>query len=253
MTKVICIIPARYASTRLPGKPLADLCGKPLIRWVYERAEAAAEIHETYVATDDERIFDAVKGFGGKAIMTMGDYQSGTDRIADAASQLKADIVVNLQGDEPTMHPETINRAVEALRQNPDFSVSTAMVKIRDEKEYLSPDAVKVVATSKGRALYFSRSPLPSLARSSGKNEFQGFLGYKHLGLYVYRIDVLLAFPKLKPSFLERIEQLEQLRLLEHGYAIRVIETPHDSTGVDTPEDLALLRDQFSKRKSRHT
>lgn len=251
MTKVICIIPARYASTRLPGKPLADLCGKPLIRWVYERARAASRIQETYVATDDRRIQQAVEGFGGRAIMATGDYQSGTDRIADAASKLPADIVVNLQGDEPMMHPGTIDLAVEALERRPDYSVSAAMVKIRDESQYLSPDTVKVVASSQGRAFYFSRSPLPSLARASGKKEFQGFFGFKHLGLYVYRRDVLLAFPKLSPGFLEKIEQLEQLRLLEHGYAIGVVETSHDSIGVDTPEDLALLRDQFSKRETR--
>ncbi len=240
--KVTCIIPARYASTRLPGKPLADLCGKPLIQWVYERAVAAEKVQSTLVATDDMRIYDAVVSFGGKAVLTRGEYTSGTERIADAVREIECDAVVNLQGDEPMMNPATIDLAIGALESDDNCDVSTAMVKITDETEYLSPNVVKVVCVADGRALYFSRSPIPSRARANDQPELTAFFGFKHLGLYVYRKEALLAFPKLKPSPLERIEQLEQLRFLEKGYTIKVVETPYDSIGVDTPEDLEALR-----------
>jgi 3-deoxy-manno-octulosonate cytidylyltransferase (CMP-KDO synthetase) len=242
MGNIICVIPARFASTRLPGKPLADVCGKPLIQWVYERASASQSIQAVYVATDDRRIFDAVTGFGGLAIMTTADYQSGTDRIAGAVRDMDCDIVVNLQGDEPMMHPDTIDKAVRILEEDRECSVSTAMVRITGEVHYRSPHVVKVVCAIDGRALYFSRSPVPSLARVGSQTEFSGYFGFKHLGLYVYRKDVLLEFTKLKPSFLERLEQLEQLRFLENGYIVKVVETLHDSIGIDTPEDLENLK-----------
>lgn len=241
--KVVCIIPARYASTRFPGKPLAELAGKPMVQWVYERAKGAKTIQDVIVATDDKRIFDVVQAFGGKAVMTTGDYQSGTDRIADVARDMDCDAVVNLQGDEPWMNPETLDLSVRALAEKPYCDVSTAMIKITDEKTYLSPNAVKAVCASDGIALYFSRSPIPS--RSRAQPEFAGFWGFKHLGLYVYRKEALLAFPRLKPTFLERLECLEQIRFLENGYKIKVVETPHDSTGIDTPEDLQSLKDMI--------
>jgi len=244
---VICIIPARYGSSRLPGKPLADVAGKPLIQWVYEKARASSLIRETWVATDDRRIFDAVQSFGGKALMTTGEYLSGTDRIADAALEIPGDIICNLQGDEPGIHPETLDQTIRALLDNPDFHVSTAMVGIQSEKDYRSPAVVKVVCTPDGTALFFSRSPIPSLVRAGNNTEWEGFFGFKHLGLYVFRRETLLAFPKMKPGFLERLEQLEQLRFMENGYRIRVVQTVHDSVGVDTPEDLEELRAEFQK------
>jgi len=240
--QVVCVIPARYGSTRLPGKPLADVCGKPLIRWVYESACAARKVRESFVATDDRRIFDAVQAFGGKALMTTGQYQSGTDRIADALQNIACDAVVNLQGDEPLMHPETIDKTIGVLEKDPECPVATAMVKITEEKDYLSPSVVKVACASDGRVFYFSRSPIPSLARVGAQAKFSGYWGFKHLGLYVYRREALLAFPTLKPSLLEQIEQLEQLRFLENGFTIKIVETTHDSIGIDTPEDLEALR-----------
>jgi 3-deoxy-manno-octulosonate cytidylyltransferase (CMP-KDO synthetase) len=242
MCNVICVIPARFASTRFPGKPIADVCGKPLIQWVYERASASKRIRTVYVATDDWRIYDAVARFGGLAIMATGDYRSGTDRIADAVKNMDCDIVVNLQGDEPMMHPDTIDKAVGILEQDPQCSVSTAMVRISSLDDYRSSHVVKVVCSLDGRALYFSRSPVPSLARAGSSAEFDGYFGFKHLGLYVFRREVLLAFPNLKPSFLERLEQLEQLRFLENGYVVKVVETDYDSIGIDTPEDLENLK-----------
>jgi len=239
--RIICVIPARYASTRFPGKPLAPLCGKPMIQWVYECAGAARMVQKAYVATDDRRIHDAVNAFGGNAVMTSGNYQSGTDRIADVVKDMECDIVVNLQGDEPVMNPETIDLAVKALISDPACDISTAMVRIRDENIYLLPNVVKVVCSLDGQALYFSRSPIPSRARAGGKTEYERFFGYKHLGLYVYRKDALLSFPTLQPTLLEKLECLEQLRFLEYHYKIKVVETPHDSIGVDTPEDLKAL------------
>lgn len=242
MGNIICVIPARFGSTRFPGKPLADLGGKPLIQWVYERASASQRVQSVYVATDDRRIFDAVTKFGGSAIMTTGQYESGTDRIADAVKDMDFDIVVNLQGDEPMMHPDTIDKAVCVLEEDPGCSVSTAMVRIKGEESYRSPHVVKVVCAPDGRALYFSRSAIPSLARAASQAEFAAYFGFKHLGLYVYRKEALLKFTSLKPSFLERLEQLEQLRFLENGYILKVVETLHDSIGIDTPEDLENLK-----------
>lgn len=239
---VVCVIPARYGSMRLPGKPLADVCGKPLIRRVYERAQAALKVQDTFVATDDRRIFDAVLSFGGKALMTAGQYQSGTDRIADAIRDIPCDVVVNLQGDEPLMHPDTIDKTIGILEKDSSCPVATAMVRITEEKDYLSPSVVKVACASDGRVFYFSRSPIPSRARVGTQAEFSSYFGFKHLGLYVLRREALLAFPTLKPSFLEKIEQLEQLRFLENGYTIKIVETPYDSIGIDTPDDLEALR-----------
>jgi 3-deoxy-manno-octulosonate cytidylyltransferase (CMP-KDO synthetase) len=198
-------------------------------------------VQKVYVATDDRRIYDAVSAFGGNAVMTYSDYQSGTDRIADVVKDMECDIVVNLQGDEPVMNPETIDLAVNALLNSPACDISTAMVEIRDENIYFSPNVVKVVCSFDGHALYFSRSPIPSLARAGGKAGYERFFGYKHLGLYVYRRDALLSFPTMQPTFLEKLECLEQLRFLEYHYKIKVVETPHDSIGVDTPDDLKAL------------
>ena len=249
MSDVVCVIPARYASTRLPGKPLLDLGGKPLIQWVYEKAEKCRNVSETWVATDDRRIFGAVRDFGGKAVMATGDFRSGTDRISHVVKDMDCRFVVNLQGDEPMMDPDTVDRAIEALASDSSYDVSTAMVRIHSEEEYLCPSAVKVVCDRNGRALYFSRSPIPSLSRADDRPEYEEFFGWKHLGLYVYTRKSIVDFPGLQPTFLEKLEQLEQLRFLENGYSIRVIETEHDSVGVDTRKDLDVLRNQLKQGK----
>ncbi|MCX8036044.1 MAG: 3-deoxy-manno-octulosonate cytidylyltransferase [Candidatus Sumerlaeia bacterium] len=240
----LAVIPARYAATRLPGKPLADIHGKPLIQWVVERARTCRHIDRVIVATDDRRIYDAVLAFGGEARMTSPDCNSGSDRIAEVIRTLPCDLVVNIQGDEPMIATESVNLAVEALLRDSDCPVSTAKVAIYDRAEYESPHAVKVVTDARGYALYFSRSPIPNRIRTGPDAAPDGktLWGYKHLGLYVYRRQALLDFVSWPPSPLEQTEKLEQLRYLDHGYRIRVVETPFDSVGVDTPEDLERVR-----------
>jgi len=241
----VAIIPARYGATRLPGKPLADIGGKPLIQWVVERAGCCRRIDRVVVATDDRRILDAVLAFGGEAMMTSPSCASGSDRIAETLDRIECDLVVNVQGDEPMMASETIDLAIEALENDPDSQVSTAAVAIHDRAEYESPHAVKVVTDGRGYALYFSRSPIPNRSRTGPdvpKAGSQPLWGFKHLGLYVYRRQALLDFVSWPPSHLEQIEKLEQLRFLDHGYRVRVVETPYDSVGVDTPEDLDRVR-----------
>lgn len=236
--KIAAVIPARFASTRLEGKPLADICGKTMVQRVYERAMRAG-LSEVVVATDDERIMDAVGAFGGRAVMTSPDHASGTDRVAEAAESIRADIIVNLQGDEPLVEPGLIGAAVKPLTDDPGLPMSTLKTPITGEHEYLDPNAVKVVTDSKGFALYFSRSPLPYCRK--------GFAAlprpaYKHIGLYVYRRDFLFEFTKLSPTALELSESLEQLRALENGHKIKVVEVDYSPVSVDTPEDLERVR-----------
>jgi 3-deoxy-manno-octulosonate cytidylyltransferase (CMP-KDO synthetase) len=236
--KIAAVIPARFASTRLEGKPLADICGKTMVQRVYERALAAG-LSDVVVATDDERIMKAVKAYGGKAVMTSPLHTSGTDRVAEAASTIDADIIVNLQGDEPLMDPALIEAAVEPMRAVPGLDMSTLKTPITHEEEYLDPNAVKVVTDSGGFALYFSRSPIPFCRK--------GFAGlpvaaYKHIGLYVFRRDFLFEFTKMKPTQLEVSESLEQLRALENGRRIKVVEVRYNPVSVDTPEDLERVR-----------
>jgi len=241
----VAIIPARYAATRLPGKPLADIGGKPLIQWVVERAASCRRIDRAIVATDDRRILDAVLAFGGEAMMTSDQCHSGSDRIAETLDRVEADLIVNVQGDEPMMAAETIDLAVAALERDADCAVSTAAVPLHDRAEWESPHNVKVVTDARGYALYFSRSPIPNRSRTgpdAAKSGSAPLWGFKHLGLYVYRRQALLDFVSWPPSHLEQIEKLEQLRFLDHGYRVRVVETRHDSVGVDTPEDLDRVR-----------
>lgn len=249
---VIAIIPARYGSTRFPGKPLADLCGKPLVVHVADRASEADTVDEVVVATDDERIRKAVQDHGYKAVMTSPDCATGTDRIAEVvAAYPEADIVVNVQGDEPLMPPSVIDRAVAALQGDPECAVSTAMIRLSSEEDFLSPHVVKVVCDLQGRALYFSRSPIPNLTRASDVEralllpdgqqsdpDAPPFWGFKHFGLYIYRREALLDIVKMPQTPLEQIEKLEQLRFLENGMRLQVVETELNSIGVDTPEDL---------------
>jgi len=237
---VIGIIPARYASTRFPGKPLADLNGRPMIQHVYELACRATKLEEIVVATDDQRIFETVIGFGGEAIMTSEYHPTGTDRLAEVALRLSAaKIIVNIQGDEPLIDPNAINIAVVALQNDPSVSMSSIMTPIEDASLVADPNVVKVVTDLNGYALYFSRAPIPCPRDTA--SDFHPWK--KHIGLYAYRRDFLLEFTKLRPSPLELIEKLEQLRALENGYRIKMVEVEVDhSIGVDTPEDLERVR-----------
>ncbi|MBI5328680.1 MAG: 3-deoxy-manno-octulosonate cytidylyltransferase [Deltaproteobacteria bacterium] len=243
--KVIAIIPARYASTRLNGKPILDIGGKPMVQWVYERARKASLVNDVIIATDDKRIFDAVNGFGGNVVMTSVSHKSGTDRLAEVAANLKCDIVVNVQGDEPLIAPEMIDEAIKPLVGDSEVDMATLKTKITDEDDINSPNVVKVVTDKSGFALYFSRLPIPYVRDGSQKSEIRSQkqdVHYKHIGLYVYRKDFLLMFAKMKPTHLEEMEKLEQLRALENGCKIKVVETKYNSIGVDTKEDLERVK-----------
>ncbi len=234
---VLAVIPARYASSRFPGKPLAPLAGKPMIQRVWERVRQACALSEALVATDDQRIVSAVRAFGGLAVLTRQDHRSGTERVAEvAALRPAADIIVNVQGDEPLIHPAAINLAVETLRDDETVQVATLAVPISRAADIMDPNVVKTVLDFDGNALYFSRAPIPWVRDRGGPVHARHL---KHLGLYVYRRQALLEFPTFPQGELEKIEQLEQLRWLENGWRIRVAETEHDSIGVDTPEDIA--------------
>ena len=232
----IAIIPARFQSTRLPGKPVIEVRGKTLIEHVYRRVEQAGSIERILVATDDERIAQAVQRFGGNVIMTRIDHQSGTDRLAEAAGKLPEDaLVVNVQGDEPLIEPEVIDRAVAAARLK-DSEIVTLRTKLADRADIEDSNRVKVVVSRDGLALYFSRSPIPS----SGTT-------FLHLGLYVYRAGFLRRFTRLERTPLEIGERLEQLRALEHGFRIRVVEVESESWGIDTPADLEKFKSYLGK------
>ncbi len=232
--RFVGVIPARYTSSRLPGKPLIDIAGKPLVQWVYEQANKARCLQQVIVATDDERIADAVRSWGGEVLMTRSDHLTGTDRVVEVAQAIQADAYLNLQCDEPQIAPETICCVCECLERDPDVEVSTARVPILDLESANDPHAVKVVVDSRNRALYFSRSRIPH----SEDNELACF---KHLGIYAYRRSFLLALPQERSS-LERLEKLEQLRWLENGIRIHVTTVKEDSIGVDTGEDLERVR-----------
>ena len=235
-TVVIGVIPARYGSTRLPAKALAMIHGKPMIQHVYERCLKAKLLSEVLVATDDKRIFDAVINFGGNVVMTSKTHKSGTDRIGEAIKNIKCDVVVNIQGDEPMIAPDNIDKAIKPLIQDKSINVATLCISISDKKEISNPNVVKVVLDSNSNALYFSRSVIP-FNRDTTKSEY-----FKHIGLYVYRKDYLMKLIKMKPSRLELTEKLEQLRVLESGQKIKVIETEIESYSVDTPADLRKIR-----------
>lgn len=255
---VVAIIPARYGSTRLPGKPLATIGGKPMIQHVYESTSKAKELARVVVATDDRRIEEAVKGFGGEVVMTSRDHASGTDRLAEVARKVKAELLVNVQGDLPFIHAATITRAVRSMNRDPAIPMATVCTAILDQEEWLNPNIVKVVTDRKGFALYFSRSPIPysrndtidlNGAKITPRSKRRTW-GNRHLGLYVYRREFLLKFARLRPTVLEQIESLEQLRVLAYGYPIRVAAVDERSVEVDTPEDLQraerYLRDRIN-------
>jgi 3-deoxy-manno-octulosonate cytidylyltransferase (CMP-KDO synthetase) len=241
-SSVLAVIPARFHSTRLPGKILADIAGKPMIEHVYRRASAASLVHAVIVATDDDRIAAAVRGFGGAALMTRADHVSGTDRIAEIAAQLPCRIVVNVQGDEPLIEPETIDAAVAPMLADASLEMSTLSRRLTGVDEFRSANVVKVVSNALGDALYFSRSPIPYSVPSAALASSVPSAARAHVGLYVYRRETLLKLAGMPAAPLEREESLEQLRALANGIRIRVVDTHHVSAGVDTPEDLERMR-----------
>jgi 3-deoxy-manno-octulosonate cytidylyltransferase (CMP-KDO synthetase) len=253
LQNVIAVIPARYASSRLPGKLLLPLGGKPIILHTLERAAAAANVDRVIVATDDERIMRVVTESGHEAVLTSGEHRSGSDRIAEVAVQLpEGSVIVNVQGDEPMISPRTIEAAVESLLADSSVSVSTTCERIEDLRDVMSPNVVKVVTDKKGNALYFSRSPIPfpreaviefGSLEAALKADPQLLSSFrKHTGLYAYRREFLLRYTELAPSPLEKTEMLEQLRILEFGEVIRVVETAEASLGIDTQGDLERAR-----------
>ncbi|MGE0679407.1 MAG: 3-deoxy-manno-octulosonate cytidylyltransferase [Candidatus Binatia bacterium] len=237
--KIVALIPARYGSTRFPGKPLASLRGKPMIQHVYERTRLVRGLARVLVATDDERIAQVVKAFGGEVVMTRTDHPTGTDRLAEVARGLNAEIIVNVQGDLPLFPPTMVEDAVSVLTGASTAVMSTVKTPIWDLVEWQNPNVVKVVTDREGIALYFSRSPIPFRRdRQIQTEEQRTILGYRHIGLYVYRREFLFTFTHLPRTVLEQTEQLEQLRALEWGYKISVSETERPTVEVDTPEDL---------------
>jgi 3-deoxy-manno-octulosonate cytidylyltransferase (CMP-KDO synthetase) len=237
--EIVGVIPARFASTRLPGKALLSETGRPLIQHVIEAARRAKSLERIIVATDDARIADAVARFGGEFMMTRAEHTTGTDRVAEVAARLEgARVLVNLQGDEPEVSGLALDRVVELLENDPEAKVATLATPIRDESIYRDPGCVKVVCTAKGRALYFSRSPIPCHRDGVPDPETAVRpIAYLHLGLYAYRRDFLLQLGSLPPSTLEAAEKLEQLRVLDAGYPIAVGYVDEPSVGIDTPED----------------
>ena len=234
---VIGVIPARYGSSRFRGKVLAEIAGKPMIQWVYEQANQSQMLDQLIVAVDDPRVLKCVEGFGGKAVMTNADHQSGTDRISEVVEKIQTDIIVNIQGDQPLLDPKMIDEAVQPMLEDTTVQMSTIKIKISEE-DYSDPAVVKVVVDENDFALYFSRSLIPYPRDNVAVNV------YEHVGLYVYRKDFLLKISEMPQSYLEKIEMLEQLRVLENGYKIKVIETKSKHTAgvsVDTPDDLARV------------
>ena len=233
--KVVVVIPARYGSTRLPGKPLVPLAGQPMIQRVYERAKLARRVNRVIVATDDDRIVKAVQEFGGEARMTRHDHRTGTERVAEVAAHETGDVFVNVQGDEPLLDPAAVDTAVTALLEEPQAAIATVATPIRTPGDIMDPNVCKVVLDFDENALYFSRAPIPWVRDTGGHVQARHL---KHLGLYVFRRDALLEYPTLPQGELERLEQLEQLRWLENGWKIRVAQVEHDAISVDVPEDV---------------
>jgi len=236
--RTFAIIPARYGSSRFPGKPLATIFGKPMIQHVYERASSCPEFSGVLVATDDERILTRVQRFGGRAVMTDKNHRSGTDRICEAARKIGLtgeDLIINIQGDQPVFDPSIVFKLIKPLTENPSISMTTLKWKMDDETDIHNPNHVKVVTDNEGFALYFSRSPIPYF-RENNRHSMEPY--YKHLGFYGYKMKFLLRFTTLPEGTLEAAERLEQLRALEYGYRIKVLETDFNSIEVDVPEDI---------------
>ena len=248
-SKVIAVIPARWGSSRFPGKPLALIKGKPMIQWVFEQTSKAKSVSEVIVATDDSRILDTVNNFGGNAIMTSANHESGTDRVAEVIRNKNCEIVVNVQGDEPLIPPVNIDLVVQPLLEGIPESTVTLRILIKSYDNLLDRNITKVVVNKSSSALYFSKAMIPwdrdDIIKNSSVDPLKPFW-YKHIGLYAYRKNFLMEFGSLPTSGLEQIEKLEQLRILENGYNIRVVETNLDSIGVDCEEDLLVIEKRLA-------
>ncbi|HTS19378.1 MAG TPA: 3-deoxy-manno-octulosonate cytidylyltransferase [Verrucomicrobiae bacterium] len=244
--RTLGVIPARFGAQRFPGKPLAMIAGKPLIQRVYERASRAEQLDKVIVATEDTRILESVEAFGGDAMLTSPDCATGTDRVAEIARTYDCELVVNIQGDEPLMRPEMIDQLVDGMRSDPQCVMGTLARKLESPANLDNPNVVKVAIAQNGTALYFSRSRVP-FVRDAKTGDAQEWLRlarfYKHLGIYAYRREFLLKFVQLPQAELEQTEKLEQLRALENGFPVKVWITPHDSIGVDRPEDIELVEE----------
>jgi 3-deoxy-manno-octulosonate cytidylyltransferase (CMP-KDO synthetase) len=238
--KILGVIPARFASTRFPGKVLAPIANKTMLQHVYDRACMCTYLTSVIIATDDDRVYAAARSFGARVRMTRSDHLSGTDRVAEVASAEDAEIIVNIQGDEPLIDPAAIDAAILPMVHEPDLVMATLKKRIEDRREITDPNVVKVVTDGAGDAIYFSRCAIPF-----ERDQSRGTAYFKHIGLYVYRRDFLLAYSALPVGPLETAERLEQLRAMENGYRIRVVETEYESLGVDTPEDLARVSRLF--------
>ena len=252
--KVAAIIPARWDSTRLKGKVLSDINGKPMVQHVWERVSKAHEVDEVIVAVDKEKVFKTVQSFGGKAVFTSPEQPSGTDRLAEVASTVDADVYINVQADEPLVHPVMVDALAQVFEYEKNVQMATLIKRIHTKEEITDPNVVKVVVDRKGFALYFSRSAIPYIGGESIKGPGGGpalrdVSGsyFKHIGLYSYTKDFLFTYTNLPKSTLEIDEKLEQLRVLEHGYKIMTVETRYDTIGVDTPEDLEKVRGVFER------
>jgi 3-deoxy-manno-octulosonate cytidylyltransferase (CMP-KDO synthetase) len=242
--RVVVVIPARYGSSRLPGKPLVSLAGLPMVQRVYARAKLAQKVGRVIVATDDDRILKAVEAFGGEARMTRADHRTGTERVAEVAAHVEGDVFVNVQGDEPLLDPTSVDKAIGALLEEPTAAIATVATPIRTPADIMDPNVCKVVLDFDDNALYFSRAPVPWVRDTTSKIQVRHL---KHLGLYVFQRDALLEYPTLPQGELERIEQLEQLRWLENGWKIRVAEVEHDAVSVDVPDDVARVERLLQK------
>jgi 3-deoxy-manno-octulosonate cytidylyltransferase (CMP-KDO synthetase) len=244
--KILGIIPARYASSRFPGKPLVDIAGKSMIQRVYEQAQKCTQLTEVIVATDDIRIYDHVLNFGGAAIMTSADHQSGTDRCAEVALEHpQYSVVINIQGDEPYIDPEQIAKLADCFI-TPEVQIATLIKRIKTEQELHNPNSPKVVVNKLDEAVYFSRSALPHIRGQEPQNWLEFYPYFKHIGIYGYRADILQEITKLPISALEKAESLEQLRWIENGYRIKVAETELETYAIDTPEDLEKLEPKLN-------
>jgi 3-deoxy-manno-octulosonate cytidylyltransferase (CMP-KDO synthetase) len=242
--QIVVVIPSRFAATRLPGKPLVNLAGKPMVQRVYEQAKLAQTVHRVLVATDDQRIVNSVLAFGGEVRMTRSDHRTGTERIAEVAAHEPGDVFVNVQGDEPLIDPVAIDTAVAALLEDPPAQIATVATPIRHVPDIMDPNIVKTVLDFDSNALYFSRAPIPWVRDTQQKMHVKY---WKHLGLYVFQREALLEYPTFPQGELEKIEQLEQLRWLENGWKIRVAEVEHDAVSVDVPEDIARVEKLLQK------
>jgi len=245
--KVLAVIPARYGSSRLPGKPLASIAGHPMVQHVVERVRLAVRVARVVVATDDERVKKAVEGFGGEAVLTRRDHRSGTDRVAEIAAHLEADIYVDIQGDEPLIDPGTIDAIVAEMVDDDSIQIATPCTAITQPNDVMDPNIVKVVRDFDGNCLYFSRAPIPWVRDSKAAAAPHH---WKHVGLYGFRRAALVEYPTLPPGELEAVEQLEQLRWLENGFHIRAVETDYDAISVDVPADIQRVEKILQERSA---